>query len=91
MADLDEALQEIDEVGYTILEDVIEPDLIDALNDDLDRLERRPRRGAGRPTPSRARRRSASTTCWPTARTSPASRSTRRSSRSSRASSIPGC
>ncbi len=39
MADLDKALQEIDEVGYTILEDVIEPDLLDALTDDLDRLE----------------------------------------------------
>ncbi len=40
MTDVDDALQEIDEVGYTILEDVIEPDLLDALDDDLDRLER---------------------------------------------------
>jgi len=39
MADLDNALQEIDEVGYTILEGVIEPDLVDALVYDLDRLE----------------------------------------------------
>ena len=39
MADLDRALQEIDEVGYTVLEDVIEPDLLDALTDDLYRLE----------------------------------------------------
>ena len=40
MANLDDALQEIDEVGYTVLENAIEPDLIDALNEDLDRLER---------------------------------------------------
>ena len=39
MADLDRALKEIDEIGYTVLEDVIEPDLLDALTDDLDRLE----------------------------------------------------
>ena len=39
MADVDDALQEIDEVGYAILEDAIEPDLVDALLDDLDRLE----------------------------------------------------
>jgi len=40
MAKLGDALQEIDEVGYTVLEDAIEPELIDALNEDLDRLER---------------------------------------------------
>jgi ectoine hydroxylase-related dioxygenase (phytanoyl-CoA dioxygenase family) len=40
MADLGDALQEIDEVGYTVLEDAIEPELIDALNEDLNRLER---------------------------------------------------
>ena len=32
--------QRLERVGYTILEDVIEPDLLDGLADDLDRLER---------------------------------------------------
>ena len=40
MVNLGDALQEIDEVGYTVLEDAIEPELIEALNEDLDRLER---------------------------------------------------
>ena len=40
MPDRDGALREIDEVGFTVLEDVIEPDLLDALAADLDRLER---------------------------------------------------
>ena len=39
MAGVDKALQEIDDVGYTIIEDAIEPDLVDALNDELLRLE----------------------------------------------------
>jgi len=39
MAGMGNALKEIDDVGYTILEDAIEPDLIDALNDELLRLE----------------------------------------------------
>jgi ectoine hydroxylase-related dioxygenase (phytanoyl-CoA dioxygenase family) len=37
----DAALRQIDEVGYVVLEDVIEPDLLDALADDLERLEHR--------------------------------------------------
>ncbi len=40
MSDVDDALREIDEVGYTVLEDAIEDELLDALVDDLDRLER---------------------------------------------------
>ncbi len=40
MPDTGDALREIDEVGYTVLEDVIEPELLDALGEDLDRLER---------------------------------------------------
>jgi ectoine hydroxylase-related dioxygenase (phytanoyl-CoA dioxygenase family) len=40
MADVEESLRQIDEVGYTVLEDVIEPDLLDAVAEDLDRLER---------------------------------------------------
>jgi ectoine hydroxylase-related dioxygenase (phytanoyl-CoA dioxygenase family) len=39
MAGLGDALREIDDVGYTVIEDAIEPDLIDALNDQLLRLE----------------------------------------------------
>jgi ectoine hydroxylase-related dioxygenase (phytanoyl-CoA dioxygenase family) len=39
MTDMSDALQEIDEVGYTIIEDAIEPDLVDALNSELLRLE----------------------------------------------------
>ena len=39
MAETDAALREIDEVGYTVLEGVIEPELLDALGDGLDRLE----------------------------------------------------
>ena len=33
-------LAEIEEQGYTILENVLEPDLVDGLNEDLLRLER---------------------------------------------------
>lgn len=39
MANVGDALQQIDEVGYSIIEGAIEPDLVDALLDDLDRLE----------------------------------------------------
>ena len=39
MVEVGESLRQIDEVGYTVLEDAIEPDLIDALVDELDRLE----------------------------------------------------
>ena len=39
MAGLGDALREIDDVGYTILEDAIDTDMIDALNDELLRLE----------------------------------------------------
>ena len=39
MAGMDNALKEIEDIGYTILEDAIEPDLVDALNDELLRLE----------------------------------------------------
>ena len=39
MAGLGDALREIDDIGYTILEDAIEPDLVDALNDELLQLE----------------------------------------------------
>ena len=39
MAAPGDALREIDEVGYTIIEDAIEPDLVDALNHELLRLE----------------------------------------------------
>lgn len=38
--DLDAHLREIDEQGYTIVHDAIEPDLVDALYDDLLRIER---------------------------------------------------
>ena len=41
MADPDRALAEIDEFGYTILEGAIDPHLVDALADTLDRLEER--------------------------------------------------
>jgi ectoine hydroxylase-related dioxygenase (phytanoyl-CoA dioxygenase family) len=37
--DFDKHVGQIDEFGYTVIEDAIEPDLIDALNDDLARLE----------------------------------------------------
>ena len=40
MTSVGDSLAEIDEVGYTILENAIEPDLIDALNDELVGLER---------------------------------------------------
>ncbi len=40
MTTLDEHAQRIATDGYTILEDILEPDLVDALNDDLLRLER---------------------------------------------------
>ena len=39
MTTLEEHLERVDDVGYTIIEDAIEPDLIDALNEDLLRLE----------------------------------------------------
>ena len=39
MVEVGESLRHIDEVGYTILEDAIEPDLIDVLTDQLERLE----------------------------------------------------
>lgn len=39
-AQLAHHVAEIDERGYTVLENVIEPDLVDALHDDLLRLER---------------------------------------------------
>lgn len=39
--DLDKGLSEIEEKGYTILERVIEPDFVDALYQDLHRLEER--------------------------------------------------
>jgi ectoine hydroxylase-related dioxygenase (phytanoyl-CoA dioxygenase family) len=38
--DVDLCVKEVAEQGYTIVEDAIEPDLVDALNDDLERLER---------------------------------------------------
>ncbi len=38
--DIDEHVRRIDDVGYTIVEGAIDPDLIDALNDGLLRLER---------------------------------------------------
>ncbi len=40
MVELGESLRQIDKVGYTVLEGAIEPDLIDALGDELERLER---------------------------------------------------
>ena len=40
MSAIDNALGQIDELGYAVLEHVIEPDLVDALVDDLARLER---------------------------------------------------
>ena len=40
MVDVDGSLRQIDEVGYTVLEDVIEPDLLDELAEGLERLER---------------------------------------------------
>jgi ectoine hydroxylase-related dioxygenase (phytanoyl-CoA dioxygenase family) len=39
MVEVGESLRQIDEVGYTVLEDVIDPDLADTLLDRLDRLE----------------------------------------------------
>jgi ectoine hydroxylase-related dioxygenase (phytanoyl-CoA dioxygenase family) len=40
MVEVGESLRQIDEDGYTVLEDVIEPDLVDALVEQLDRIER---------------------------------------------------
>jgi ectoine hydroxylase-related dioxygenase (phytanoyl-CoA dioxygenase family) len=39
MVSVEESVRQIAEQGYTIIEDAIEPDLIDALSDDLARLE----------------------------------------------------
>jgi ectoine hydroxylase-related dioxygenase (phytanoyl-CoA dioxygenase family) len=39
MVSVEESVRQIAEQGYTIVEDAIEPDLIDALSDDLARLE----------------------------------------------------
>jgi ectoine hydroxylase-related dioxygenase (phytanoyl-CoA dioxygenase family) len=39
MVEVGESLRQIDEIGYTVLEGAIEPDLIDTLVDELDRLE----------------------------------------------------
>ena len=70
-----EHAEAVDRRGYTILEGAIEADLVDALLDDLARLERELRTHRRR-TASRARR-SASTTCSPTARCSSGSPCTR--------------
>ena len=43
---VDGHLREIEEQGYTIVEDALEPDLVDGLVEDLDRLEQRPRHRA---------------------------------------------
>jgi ectoine hydroxylase-related dioxygenase (phytanoyl-CoA dioxygenase family) len=40
MAETSEVVQEIEDVGYCIVEDAVELDLIDALNEQLERLER---------------------------------------------------
>ena len=55
--------KEVAEQGYTIVEDAIEPELVDALNDDLDAARAVLRGRARRRTRSRATTRCASTTC----------------------------